>query len=178
VSKEQVTIYTRAANKARSDAGAWVPGDDVFITIEGKQLPVAVGDDLTVTISGDGTWMVTSAATTREQPAWSPEVRVNLLTSLVGGVRELARLLGVSASQPSRWASGKEFPSPDLARQIIDLDHVMALLVQQWHPSVAVDWLRNPNRRLGGATPLEVIRARGSAEVLAVIEGDLAGILG
>src|SRR4051794_24644104 len=68
--------------------------------------------------------------------AWLSAERTQFLIDTVGGVTKLAQILGVSPSQPSRWRTGKEVPSPEVALRLLQLDHVMALAVQAWHPAV------------------------------------------
>jgi uncharacterized protein (DUF2384 family) len=99
---------------------------------------------------------------------------VSFVTSLVG-VRGLAAMLDVSPSQPSRWSTGEEVPSAALARQVVDIDHVLALLVQLYAPEVASLWLVTPNAHLDSATPIDVLRHRGSTEVVSAIRAELAG---
>lgn len=106
---------------------------------------------------------------------WGSAQRTDELARHLGGVTALARALGVSASQPSRWKAGKESPSPDMARRLVDLDHVVARALLVWDPSVVPDWLSSPNGHLGGATPLGVMATRGPAEVLMALDALEAG---
>lgn len=87
----------------------------------------------------------------------------------------MACLLGVSPSQPSRWRSGKEAPGPQASRLLVDLDHVLASLLQVWTPDVAADWLQSANSYLDGARPIDVLRLRGSAEVVDAVRAEAAG---
>jgi hypothetical protein len=102
--------------------------------------------------------------------AWGPAQRTDELAKTLGGVTALARALGVSPSQPSRWRSGKEAPSPEVERRLIDLDHVVARAKLVWHPDVVPVWLRSPNQHLYGQTPLGVLMTRGPAEVLLALD--------
>jgi uncharacterized protein (DUF2384 family) len=108
-------------------------------------------------------------------PAWRPEERTEFLIDSVGGVTALARALGVSASQPSRWRTGEDVPSPEVASRLLDLEHVIALAMQAWDPAVVMDWLTTANGFLGGAQPVEVLRQRGSAEVIDALKATLSG---
>jgi len=101
---------------------------------------------------------------------WGPAARTDELAKTLGGVTALARALGVSPSQPSRWKSGKEQPGPDAARRLIDLDHVVARALLVWDPSVVPSWLRSANGHLGGQTPLGVLATRGPSEVLDALD--------
>lgn len=107
--------------------------------------------------------------------AWLPRERTAFVVDHLGGIRAVADLLGVSPSQPSRWRSGQETPGPDAARLLVDLDHVLATLLQVWVPEVATDWLQSPNAHLDGARPIDVLRLRGSAEVVVAARAEAAG---
>jgi uncharacterized protein (DUF2384 family) len=107
--------------------------------------------------------------------AWGPAARTAELAEVLGGVTALARALGVSPSQPSRWRSGKEQPSPEVARRLIDLDHVVARASLVWHLSVVPTWLRSPNAHLNGQTPLGVLLTRGPSEVVRALDATEAG---
>ncbi len=107
--------------------------------------------------------------------AWHAEERVEFLIEATGGVRALAETLGVSPSQPTRWRQGKDFPSPQLARRIVDLDHVIASLLQVWEPETAMDWLQSANGHLDGARPIDVLRLRSSSEVVAALRAEAEG---
>lgn len=114
--------------------------------------------------------------TSREDlPAWRSAERAQFLIDTVGGVNKLAKTLGVSPSQPSRWKSGQDVPSPDIAAKLLDLDHVVALAVQTWHPAIAMDWMTTANGFLEGAQPMDVLLQRGSAEVIDALKATLSG---
>ena len=106
---------------------------------------------------------------------WGLAQRTDELATAVGGVTALARALGVSPSQPSRWKSGKESPSPEMARRLIDLDHVVARAALVWHPDVIPVWLRSANGHLNGQSPLGVLTTRGPNEVLDALDATEAG---
>lgn len=115
------------------------------------------------------------ARAARGEPAWGPEGRTEFLIKTVGGVTKLALTLNVAKSQPSRWRTGEDVPSPEVAARMLDLEHVMALAMQAWEPEVANDWLQAPNGFLGGAVPLDVLRVRGSAEVIDALKATISG---
>jgi uncharacterized protein (DUF2384 family) len=108
-------------------------------------------------------------------PAWRPVERTQFLIDSVGGVNKLARTLGVSASQPSRWRSGDEVPSPEIASRLLDLEHVVALAMQAWDPEVVMDWMTTANGFLDGALPVDVLRQRGSSEVIDALKATISG---
>jgi hypothetical protein len=107
---------------------------------------------------------------------FSQEVR-HRLEGLIGvlGNNRLAHVLGVSRSQPSRWRRGEEGLAEGNERAVLDLDYVIARLHQLWVPEVASIWLESPNAHLGGAVPLEVLRRRGTAEVIRAIDAEAEG---
>jgi uncharacterized protein (DUF2384 family) len=99
--------------------------------------------------------------------------RTGYLVDNLGGGTKLAGLLGVSKSQPTRWRKGEEQPSPAKAREILDLDHVVARASLLWGSSDVVrDWLEGSNQFLEGARPIDVLQIRGVADVLAALEAE------
>lgn len=113
--------------------------------------------------------------TGQDLSAWRSAERAQFLIDTVGGVNKLAKTLGVSPSQPSRWRSGQEVPSPAIAAKLLDLDHVVALAVQSWHPAIVMDWMTTANGFLQGARPIDVLLQRGSAEVIDALKATLSG---
>jgi uncharacterized protein (DUF2384 family) len=111
----------------------------------------------------------------KDLPTWRSAERAQFLIDTVGGVNKLAKTLGVSPSQPSRWKSGHEVPSPDVAAKLLDLDHVIALAMQTWHPAAVMDWMTTGNGFLEGARPMDVLLQRGSAEVIDALKASLSG---
>ena len=105
-----------------------------------------------------------------------PQVRQRLawLISVLGN-NQVADLLGVNRSQPSRWRSGKEGLAIESRRAVLDLDYVIARLHEVWVPEVAKVWLTSPNPRLGWGTPLETLRQRGVTDVIAAIDAEDQG---
>ncbi len=101
--------------------------------------------------------------------------RTGFLIDLFGGPTALADLLRVNKSQPSRWSRGQESPSPEKARHLLDLDHVMARATLVWGPDAAREWMVGSNALLDGARPIDVLRLRGSMEVIAALDAEDAG---
>lgn len=114
-----------------------------------------------------------------EQRTGAPLVRERaaFLVEVLGGA-ELARWLGVSRSQPTRWRQGVEQPGPQAARELVDLDHVMARALMVFAAPVAIDWLTSSNGYLDGARPVDVLRLRGSADVIAALDAAESGAIG
>lgn len=101
--------------------------------------------------------------------------RTEFLIATLGSGSALADVLGVSRIQPTRWRTGKESPSPEVARELVDLDHVMARASMLFTQPVALDWLNSSNSYLDGARPIDVLKTRGSAEVIAALDAAMAG---
>lgn len=99
------------------------------------------------------------------------------ITRVIGalGNNVVADLLRVTRSQPSRWRSGKERPSPESRKRISDLDHILDRLLLELHPEQVGAWLTGSNPHLGGARPIDVLQLRGAAAVLPAIDALAAG---
>lgn len=91
------------------------------------------------------------------------------------GASKLADLLNVARSQPTRWRTGKETPGPQTARLLLDLDYVLARLLLLYPPTVATTWLTSGNGFLDGSRPIDVLRIRGSRDVVDAIDATMAG---
>ena len=101
--------------------------------------------------------------------------RTEFLIDTLGGGAKLATLLRVNRSQPTQWRKGAETPSPDVGRLLIDLDHVVARASMVWASDLVMSWLSSPNAFLGGATPVDVLRERGSRDVIDALDAEQAG---
>ncbi|WP_241260418.1 antitoxin Xre/MbcA/ParS toxin-binding domain-containing protein [Rhodococcus sp. KRD197] len=100
--------------------------------------------------------------------------RVRYLVDAFGG-RALAAFVGVSASQPTRWATGEERPGPLAAPLLIDLEHVLAKARLVWGEDAAQRWFVSSNAYLGGARPMDALRMQGPAVVLNALDGETWG---
>jgi hypothetical protein len=101
--------------------------------------------------------------------------RTSFLIDTLGSGSSLAALLEVNRSQPTQWRKGVESPSPDIGRQLLDLDYVVARASMLWAGEVVLSWLKSSNAFLDGATPMAVLRARGSRDVVDALDAELAG---
>ncbi len=101
--------------------------------------------------------------------------RVHNAAFALGSMAELSSWIGVSRSQPSRWANGETRPSAEAARAITDLDFIVARAALVWDESVIGDWLRGHSAFLSGSTPLDMVRAGRTAEVLEAITAESIG---
>ena len=112
----------------------------------------------------------------RRVPSLNSEVRRRLewLISILGS-NQVADLLSVNRSQPSRWRTGAEGLAARNQRAVLDLDYVIVRLHQLWVPEVAAIWLQSPNAHLGGAMPLDVLRQRGAGPVVQAIDAEAQG---
>ncbi len=125
--------------------------------------------------------MATSSARKRAArrtapPVWRPQECTAFLIDSFGGVTNVARTLGVSASQPSRWRSGVERPGPETSRRLLDLTHVYSRALLLWEEPVARDWLQSPNAYLDHARPVDVLATRGASEVLDALDATQSGV--
>lgn len=94
---------------------------------------------------------------------------------VLGSAQRLADLLGVNASQPSRWAAGHERPSVAVAPLLIDLEHVVARVRLVWSEAAALTWLESANAYLGGARPIDVLCLHGPGDVLDALDAGVWG---
>jgi hypothetical protein len=88
---------------------------------------------------------------------------------------QLARWIGVSPSQTSRWASGEERPGPAAAPALIDLEHVYSRARLVWGGDSARIWMESANAFLGGARPLDVLLTDGAARALQALDAEMWG---
>ncbi|RYE40553.1 MAG: DUF2384 domain-containing protein [Hyphomicrobiales bacterium] len=100
--------------------------------------------------------------------------RVRYLTGAFGGT-QLAAIVGVNRSQPSRWIKGQERPGPAAAPLLIDLEHVLARARLVWGETAARTWLESANAYLDGARPLDVLQLSGPAPVLEALDAEAWG---
>ena len=101
--------------------------------------------------------------------------RAGAVAAALGSKAQLASMLEVSPSQPTRWIDGSESPNSENARVIVDLDHVIARAGLLWKPTVIGAWLNGSNAFLDGARPIDVLRTTGSAPVIDALDQELAG---
>lgn len=94
--------------------------------------------------------------------------RLEALIQTVGNNR-VAAILGVSASQPSRWRTRKDRPSSAHQRQIVELDHVMARLFGDMLPQAGLIWLESHNDALG-TRPIDALTFGDFDDVRGAIE--------
>jgi hypothetical protein len=100
--------------------------------------------------------------------------RVRYLADIFGGA-QLAELVGVNRSQPSRWITGAERPGPVAAPILIDLEHVLARARLVWGETAAATWLESANSYLNGARPIDVLQLSGPSPVLEALDAETWG---
>lgn len=83
----------------------------------------------------------------------------------VYGVRGVASLVGVSASQPTRWRQHKERPGEGATRRLLGLEYLTSRLAEVFTARQAQAWLASPNPHLAGSSPAEVFAHFGTAAV-------------
>lgn len=104
------------------------------------------------------------------------EVTPKLVSAIrVLGNNTVADLLGVSRSQPGRWARGREGIAPDNQAAILDLDFVLSVLLRSMSSSLAGIWLVSPNAFLNGARPVDAFRIEGHRRVVEAIQAYAEG---
>lgn len=103
-------------------------------------------------------------------------VRAASVAQALGSKSQLATLLKVTASQPTRWINGEETPNGENARALVDLDHVVARARLLWKDEgVVKSWLTGHNAFLGGARPIDVITLEGTGPVIDALDQEMAG---
>ncbi|GAA4491096.1 hypothetical protein GCM10023094_55390 [Rhodococcus olei] len=100
--------------------------------------------------------------------------RVRYLADEFGGA-QLAAIVGVNKSQPSRWIKGDERPGPGAAPLLIDLEHVLARARLVWGETAARTWLESANVYLDGGRPIDVLQLSGPAPVLEALDAETWG---
>jgi len=83
--------------------------------------------------------------------------------------------VGVSKSQPTRWQSGEETPSPRSQAVLADLYNVITQFEMVWPSSMLRNWLDSPNAHLGDRSPLTVFQVEGGAPLLLALRAEAAG---
>lgn len=102
--------------------------------------------------------------------------RVHDVALALGSRARLAGVLGVAASQPTRWIKGEETPNAANARAVVDLEHVVARTRLLWGDDETVRlWLDGRNAFLAGARPVDVVVTRGVAPVIEALDQEMAG---
>lgn len=120
--------------------------------------------------------MVTTKLMARVMEELQIPHRTELIAKALGSRAELARVLRVSNSQPTRWIKGQESPNPENTRAIVDMDHVIARARLLWSDDdVVSSWLNGSNAFLDGARPIDVIATDGSAPVIAALDQAMSG---
>lgn len=110
-------------------------------------------------------------------PASSPPIADQHLTmcrAALGSDRAVAEILGVSASQVSRWRRG-QVPDLDNADRLAGLALVCEMLTR-WVAADAIEgWLLGANTHLDGRAPAYLIGMGRVADVVGAIEAEKAG---
>ena len=89
--------------------------------------------------------------------------------------RAIAGILGVSASQVSRWRQGQR-PDRDNADRLAGLALVAEMLIRWLDPDIVEEWLTGANAHLDGATPSYYIQLGQLAEVVGALEAMKSGV--
>ena len=100
---------------------------------------------------------------------------LKMIRAAVRSDRTTAEILGVSASQVSRWRGGQR-PDRDNADRLAGLALVVEMLLRWLEPDVVPEWLTGANAHLDGATPAHFIQQSQLAEVVGALEAMKAGV--
>jgi hypothetical protein len=110
-----------------------------------------------------------------QQPAWQPQLVTQFLVDNFGGVSNLASVLEVSKSQPTRWKKSQEVPGLEATRKMVALEAVIRRALTLMTPKMAVIWMDSSNAFLDHARPVDVVVTRGAGEVLQALEAEAQG---
>ncbi|QIK62070.1 helix-turn-helix domain-containing protein [Leucobacter viscericola] len=100
---------------------------------------------------------------------------LRMLLGAAGSGALLAELVGVTPAQVTRWKQGKQVPSAEAARTVMDFAYIVTRAESTMHTKVVPIWLDSPNQFLRGSTPRECVRIGRVAEVIAAIEAEEEG---
>ena len=103
-----------------------------------------------------------------------PDERLRALADAFGNPG-LAKLIGVSASTPGRWISGRHRPRPQSMAQLIALDRTFTRASLIWRPPAVQEWLQGKNSNLAGARPVDALRYGRTSAVLAALDIEMWG---
>ncbi|QIM18529.1 helix-turn-helix transcriptional regulator [Leucobacter coleopterorum] len=81
---------------------------------------------------------------------------LRMLLGAAGNGALLAELVGVTPAQVTRWKQGRQVPSADAARTIMDFAYIVTRAESTMHSKVVPIWLDSPNQFLRGSTPASV----------------------
>ncbi len=84
----------------------------------------------------------------------------------VFGVRVLAALLHVDASNLTKFLAGRRGLSGETRQRAIDLDHVLTRAAQIFVGRTIIDWLTGHSVAFGGARPIDVLATAGPTPLL------------
>ncbi|WP_206447831.1 hypothetical protein [Agrococcus sp. KRD186] len=104
------------------------------------------------------------------------DARLRIAIASLGSPAAFALLAGVHRSQPTRWLNHQGRPSAATQRLVDDVALVATKFVRVWPAEIFQDWLDGSNSFLAGASPKECLRAGRASDVLAALEGELAGV--
>lgn len=102
--------------------------------------------------------------------------RIGNIVDVLGTQAALAEILGVDRSRITRWAKGEDSPSEEAARDLVDLDHLVARAKLVLHKAVIKDWLTSPNQFIQGtARPVDAIRSGHAEDAVRAIRAEAEG---
>lgn len=83
---------------------------------------------------------------------------------------DVANILDIRPETVSRWNQGKAFPHPQAQKILLELEYIVDQLADFYEPKDSRLWLHARQKRLNGATPVELIQQGRIDEVIAVID--------
>jgi hypothetical protein len=99
--------------------------------------------------------------------------KVEILRQVLGQDVVIARLLGVSPAQLSRWKKG-QMPEETNRARIRVLTETVAVLLERYQPSVIVGWFESPGIG-GGRRPVDLLHSGEWGDLRAYAEEAAAG---
>lgn len=109
-------------------------------------------------------------------PATEYAPRISNIVSVLGTQVALADILRVDRSRITRWAKGEESPGEEAARDLVDLDHLIARAKLVLHQSVIKDWLTSSNQFIpGSASPIDAVRTGHAEDAVHAIRAEAEG---
>ena len=72
---------------------------------------------------------------------------------------ELAALLGARPETVSRWNHDRAYPRVRTEKAFRDLEYIIGRLADCYQPNGVRQWLFEPQKRLGGISPADLIRS-------------------
>ena len=116
-----------------------------------------------------------AAVQTPDRRTARAQSHLRMIRTALPSDRAIAHVLGVSASQVSRWRHGQR-PDRDNADRLAGLALLVEMLLRWLDPDIVDDWLTGANAHLDGVSPAYHIQQGQLAEVVGALEAMKAGV--